>query len=598
MQGLTHRWVRRSESDLGPGMGSGVAVVPCAVGAGVSPLVARVLASRGMVEEEEVRAFCNPSLRQLHEPSLMAGLERAAGRVLMALERGEKIVIYGDYDVDGLCASAILFHTLSALGGGSSRVETYVPHRLDEGYGLHVEAMEQLAAAGAKLVVSVDCGVTGFAAASRVRELGMDLIITDHHALPPEEKGLPEAYSVVHPRLRGEDGSTYPWGELCGAGVAFKLAWRLATMRQGSERVSPEMRDLLLEMLGLAALGTIADVVPLQGENRIIARFGLSHLKRSKLVGVRALLEASSLDGEEIDSERAGFALAPRLNACGRMGHAKDALEMLTVAPPERARAIARDLNQHNADRRETEQTIFEQACEAAERAGMTSSSHRAIVLADERWHAGVVGIVCSRLIGKFHRPTLLLQRGSETSHGSGRSIDGFNLHAGLSGCGDILEKFGGHDMAAGLVVRNERLEEFVARFVECANAGVSQEMLTPALKVDADATIEELDSWSVKQLSALGPFGRGNPRPCVVLRGVRALRDAEVMGKNGAHLNVQVGPVDGGGKVIRLVGWRWGDRRSALRAGTALDVAVHPKVSVWNGIERVEGEICDVLRR
>lgn len=575
----------------------------------VSPLVARVLWSRGITDAGEMHAFCNPSLKQLHDPVLMPGLERAAGRMLAALRDGARIVIYGDYDVDGLCAASILFHTLTALaremGRDGAGIETYVPHRIDEGYGLHVGAIEALAAAGTRLVVSVDCGVTGFAAAARARELGLDLIITDHHALPPAEKRLPEAYSVVHPRLVGANGATaYPWGELCGAGVAFKLAWRLATMHTGGERVSPHLRDLLLEMLGLAALGTIADVVPLQGENRIIARFGLAHLKRSKLTGVRALLEASGLDGEEIDSERAGFALAPRLNACGRMGHAKDALEMLTVAPADRARAIARDLNQHNADRRETEQRIFEQASEAAEKAGMTGPNRRAIVLADPRWHAGVVGIVCSRLIGKFHRPTLLLQRGEETCHGSGRSIDGFNLHAGLSGCADLLEKFGGHDMAAGMVVRNERLEAFTERFIGAANAGVSEAMLTPALSVDADATIEELDAWSVKQLNALGPFGRGNPRPCVVLRGVRALRDAEVMGKNGAHLQAQVvaetGEVKPGamGRALRLVGWRWGDRRSALRAGMRVDAAVHPKVSAWNGIERVEGEICDVMAR
>ncbi len=570
---------------------------------GVSPLVARVLASRGMVDPVEVQSFCNPSLRQMHDPSLMPGLDRAAARILDGVSRGEKVVIYGDYDVDGLCAAAILFHTLKMLGGPGARVETYVPHRLDEGYGLHADAMEQIAGSGARLVVSVDCGVTGFEAAERARALGMDLVITDHHALPGEDRGLPRAHSVVHPRLRGEDGAMYPWGELCGAGVAFKLAWRLATMHQGSERVSAAVRDLLLEMLGLAALGTIADVVPLQGENRIIARFGLAHLKRSRLAGVRALLEASGLSGgegpgEEIDSERAGFALAPRLNACGRMGHAKDALEMLTVAPLERARAIARELNHHNTERRETEQRIFEQACEAAERAGMTGPGCRAIVLADERWHAGVVGIVCSRLIGKYHRPTLLLQRGAESCHGSGRSIDGFNLHAGLASCADLLEKFGGHDMAAGLVVRNERMGAFAARFVEAANAVVSPEMLTPALRVDAEASIDELDPWAVKQLNALGPFGRGNPRPCVVLRGVRVLRDAEAMGKNGAHLQVQVCDGDRAGRALRLVGWRWGDRRSALRAGVEIDAAVHPKVSVWNGLERVEGELCDVAAR
>ncbi|MFZ4576702.1 MAG: single-stranded-DNA-specific exonuclease RecJ, partial [Phycisphaerales bacterium] len=485
------------------------------------------------------------------------------------------------------------FHTLNALTpqGIAARVSTYVPHRIDEGYGLHVDAIEQIVGAGATLIVSVDCGVTGFAAAARAAELGVDLIITDHHALPPQEKGLPRAYAVVHPRLPGA-GASYPWGELCGAGVAFKLAWRLATMDQGADRVRGPVRDVLLDMLGLAALGTIADVVPLQDENRVIARFGLEQLKRSRLTGVKALIDASGLGGEDIDSERAGFALAPRLNACGRMGHAQAALEMLTVASPERAAAIARDLNAFNTERRETEQRIFDQACELAEAAGMTGADRRAIVLSDERWHAGVVGIVCSRLIGRYHRPTLLLQRGENTSHGSGRSIDGFNLHAGLSSCADLLEKFGGHDMAAGMVVSHSRYDEFVERFTGACNDGVSHEMLTPALKVDCDALMEELNPDAVRQLSALGPFGRGNPRPCVVLRGVKPLRDAEAMGKTGSHLQAQIGS---GGRALRLVGWRWGDRRSALRGGVSVDVAIHPKVSKWNGVVRVEGELCDV---
>lgn len=562
---------------------------------GVSPLVSRVLAGRGMTEPVEVRAFCSPSLKQMHDPVLMPGLERAAARLLEAVKTGESVVVYGDYDVDGLCAASILFHVLRGLtpAGVEARVSTYVPHRIDEGYGLHVEAIEQIKAGGAALIVSVDCGVTGFEAAARARELGVDLIVTDHHALPPEEKGLPDAYCVVHPRL---SGSAYPFGDLCGAAVAFKLAWRLATMQQGSERVSDSVRVLLLEMLGLAALGTIADVVPLRGENRVIARFGLDHLRRSSLVGVRALIAASGLDGEEIDSERAGFALGPRLNACGRMGHAQAALEMLTVAPAARAAEIARELNRLNQERRDTEQRIFEQACERAEALGMTGADRRAIVLSDERWHAGVVGIVCSRLVAKYHRPTLLLQRGEGESHGSGRSIDGFNLHAALVACADRLDKFGGHDMAAGMRVAHESFDAFVEQFTRVCNEGVTQEMLTPSLRVDCDATLEELTPESVRQLTALGPFGRGNPRPCVVVRAVRAMRDGEAMGKTGAHMQAQVRGPDGSGlRAMRLVGWRWGERRSAVRAGVPMDVAIHPKISEWNGAVRVEGELCDI---
>lgn len=587
MMGLTRRWVRREVEGCGAGGGPASGVVP--------PLVQRVLAARGRVDPAEVRAFCFPSLKQMHEPSLMAGLDRAAERILEALDRDEPVVIYGDYDVDGVCAAAILFHVMRAISprGNDAKVSTYVPHRLDEGYGLHVEAMDALAREGARLVVSVDCGVTGFAAAARAAELGMDLIITDHHNLPAAELGLPGAVSVVHPRLAG---SAYPCGELCGAGVAFKLAWRLATMRSGSERADDRLRAVLIEMLGLAALGTIADVVPLSDENRVIAKFGLDQLKRSRLTGVRALIEASGLDGEEIDSERAGFALAPRLNACGRMGHARAALEMLTTADAPRAAAIPHELNRHNTERRATEKRIFDEACELAEARGMTGVDRRAIVLSDARWHAGVVGIVCSRLIGKYHRPTFLLARDSETSHGSGRSIDGFDLHAGLSACSDLLEKFGGHEMAAGLVVRNDRFDAFAERFTAYAGERVTEEMLTAPLGVDCEARVEELTVEAVRQLAALGPFGRGNPRPCVVLRGLTVVRDARAMGSNGAHMNVEVAAPGSRGPALRLVGWSWGERREHLRAGTRLDVAIHPSLNAWNGTVSVQGELCDVM--
>lgn len=580
MQGLTHRWVGRG--DLGA----------IEAGRGTS-LVQRVLAARGVTRPDDVSAFLRPTLRQLHEPSLMPGLDRAAERVLAAIRRGEPIVIYGDYDADGLCAAAILYHAVRAIlpGGSATTVGTYVPHRLDEGYGLHEEAIAQIADRGAGLIVSVDCGVTAFGPAAVAKRHGVDLIITDHHALPPAEKGLPDAYAVVHPRLASN--VAYPYAELCGAGVAFKLAWRLFTMSCGNERLPDSLRTLLLELLAPAALGTIADVVPLTGENRVIARFGLDQLRRSHLTGIRSLIEASGMEGSAIDSDRAGFVLGPRLNACGRMGHAREALEMLTTAERTRAAEIAGKLNAFNRERQETEKRIFEQAAEAAGRAGMTDPSSRAIVLADAGWHAGVVGIVCSRLVEAFGRPTILLARGEESCHGSGRSIEGFNLHEGLLACAGMLEKFGGHDMAAGMVVRNDRLDDFARAFGDWASARITTEMMSPTLRIDCEAGIDELTPDSVRELSSLGPFGRGNQRPCVVLRGVTPVRDAEAMGANGAHLNVQV---TADGKIVRLVGWRWGERRDRLRAGRRLDVAIHPIINSFRGEARVEGEIRDVM--
>jgi single-stranded-DNA-specific exonuclease len=357
---------------------------------GVPALVHRLLVARGIDSAEAQAAFLDPRLSQLHDPGLLPGIDRAVERLMAALKGGERIVIYGDYDVDGVTATAILYHTLRCAVPGA-KIESYVPHRVDEGYGLNAEAMEKIATDGPAVVISVDCGVTAVEPAARAKALGLDLIITDHHALAADGGELPDAYAIVHPGL---PGSAYPFADLCGAGVAYKVAWRLATTWCGSERVSKAFRDVLIECLPLAALGTIADVVPLVDENRVIARWGLTGLRRTSLTGLRALLEASELTGKNIDAYKVGFILGPRLNACGRMGHASEAVEMLTRADDERAMAIARQLNQLNKERQDTERLILNQAIRAAEQSGQLGDDSRVVVLAQDGWHPGVVGIV------------------------------------------------------------------------------------------------------------------------------------------------------------------------------------------------------------
>ncbi len=545
----------------------------------------------------------HPTLKMLHDPSLMPDMDRAAERLLRAARENEAIVIYGDYDVDGISASAILFHMLRHLEP-ACRVTTYVPHRIDEGYGLNADAIRTLASTeggGARVIVSVDCGVTAIEPARVARECGVDLIITDHHNPPATLADLPQAFAVVHPR---RPDSRYPFGDLSGSAVAYKLAWRLATLACGSDKVSPATREVLLELLGLASLGVIADVVPLQGENRVLARFGLSRLKHSTIVGMRALVEASGLAGENVGAYDVGFKLGPRLNACGRLGHAREAVELLTVAELDRSNVIAAQLTTLNNERRAVEKRISDQAAEEAIARGMTGPTRRAVVLAHDEWHAGVVGIACSRLVGLFHRPTILMHRDAATGecHGSGRSIDGFNLHGALEQCKHLLLGFGGHDMAAGVRVSEKYLSAFVETFTDVANRLLNADDLVATIPYDTDADLDELTTQAVRDLELLAPFGRENPAVRLRLGGLRVEGRPKVIGKTGEHasLFVKSASSDRGSvqfpRSLRLLGWGWAERLADLPVGAAVDVIIEPKISTWNGSGNVEAELVDLL--
>jgi single-stranded-DNA-specific exonuclease len=589
MRGLTHRWsILSPSSHAAPASNS---------------LLTRFLHARGYTNQFDADRFAKPKLTDLLAPSQLPGVDRAAERILSALRNRERIVVYGDYDADGICASSILFHTLQHLARvppvgssgptGASRndsalITTYIPHRIDEGYGLNTEAIESLARDDAKLIITVDCGITAHEPARAARRHNVDLIITDHHNPSAEHAELPDAFAIVHPRAVSTD---YPFHDLCGAGVAFKLAWRLFTLQEGSDKISEPARALLLDLLALTAIGTVADVVPLVSENRIIARFGLRRVKSTALTGLAALVSASGLAGEEITSEHAGFALAPRLNACGRLEHAGEAVELLTRADPARALDIARKLTRLNEQRRRAEKQIFDHACQLAEERGMTRDDRRAIVLAHSDWHPGVVGIVCSRLVGKYHRPAILLNELDGRLHGSGRSIDCFNLHAAIASCAPLLEKFGGHDMAAGLALSREHLDAFTEQFTDYANANLTPDHLTPELRIDCEASAGELTPQTITELLDLGPFGRGNPAPRLLLSNLPIARDAEPFGSGGDHMSLFIRD---GAREIRLIAWRWGNRRAQFRAGQRVTAVIEPKLNVWQGRTRVEPELHD----
>lgn len=604
MRGLTKRWKLGRCGDESAWAAASVAP---GVPAHLPPLVRRILAARGFADADDIQRFCEPKLSHLHDTALLPNVEVAARRLIEALRRDEQIVIYGDYDVDGITATAILYHTIKTVQPGA-RLRTYVPHRLEEGYGLNCEALRQLKSDGAGLVITVDCGITAVRAAQTAREIGLDLIITDHHEMPSHRSAvmdlnsevgdpvaieLPAALALVHPRL---PGSKYPFADLCGAGVAFKLAWHFAKLWCNSERVSQSLQHALVSMLPLAALGTIADVVPLVGENRVLASYGLRIIKQTPLAGLRALIEASGLADEKIDSHRVGFVLGPRLNACGRMGHAAEAVRLLTEASPEEAIAIARQLTQRNLERQAVERRIFDHAARLAEDQGMIRDDCRAIVLAHESWHPGVVGIVCSRMVERFGRPTVLLHHTREMCKGSARSIDGYSIYAGIGSASQYLTTWGGHAMAAGLALSPGHLPGFTQALVEHANAHIAMEDLTPSVTIDCEATLAEIDLDAVRAVQRLSPFGRGNHSPTVLVRQCVVTEAPRQMGPNGRHLALRVRQeLESVRKWIRAVWWSAGEHAANLAPGMHLDLAIEPKLNEWKDTISVEAEVRDV---
>jgi single-stranded-DNA-specific exonuclease len=622
MRGLTKRWTMATDC-LATAPAQPIQAV-----AHLPPLVQRLFAARGLADAEEIQRFCEPRLSYLHDSSLLPDIDIAAQRIIDAIRGNQQIVIYGDYDVDGITATAILYHTFKSVQPAAP-IRTYVPHRLEEGYGLNCEALRQLKSQGAQLVITVDCGITAVKSANTAREVGLDLIITDHHeirgqtsevrgprseitnqeqskpgpsemdassvtlATPRVVAELPNATALVHPNL---PGSQYPFADLCGAGVAFKLAWHFARRWCNSDRVSETLQKTLLNMLPLVALGTIADVAPLVGENRVLTAFGLRLIKQSPLVGLRALIEASNLADEKIDSHRVGFALAPRLNACGRMGHAADAVRLLTEAASDEALAIAKRLTQHNIERQGVERRIFEHAARLAEDQGMVGDDCRAIVLAHESWHPGVVGIVCSRMVDRFGRPAVLLHQTQELCKGSARSIDGYSIHDGIASAARYLTTFGGHAMAAGLSLPPAHLQAFAEALVAHANEHISVDHLTPSLTIDCEATLGELDLETVRAVQKMSPFGRGNRSPTLLLRQCTVAEAPRQMGANGKHLSLRLRQeMEGGRRWLRAVWWSAGERAADFAAGMQLDLAIEPKLNEWNGNVSVEAEVRDL---
>ena len=556
---------------------------------GISPLLARLLTLRGLGEPEAAHRFLHPSLDHLHDPARMLGMEAAVRRIVQAIEHKEKILIYGDYDVDGAMAVVILHSTLSLLG---AEVHDYIPHRFRDGYGMRPEVMEQASQQGFAVIISVDTGIRAHAVVERARELNLDCIITDHHlpAAPGEEaSGIPRALAVLNPK---QPNCPYPDKNLCGAGVAFKLAQALLQSRLAD---SARLARIISSLLKIVCIGTIADIVPLVGENRVIARLGLDGLRLPVNPGLKALIQTAGLDGKAITAGDVGFRLAPRINAAGRMESAEEVIEMFTVAGPERAQQVALKLNRLNSERQNAEKEILSEIDER-HRQQPESFTDTFLVLAGEGWHRGVVGIVASRMVDRFHRPALVISCESGTGHGSGRSIEKFHLLDALTACGDLFDRFGGHASAAGFALPVGRIEELRRRLNEYAAARLGPDELEPEMNVDAEIRFEDISPEMVEELERLAPHGYGNPRP------VFSTRDAQVSGRprllQDKHLKMQVAQQ---GRVLDAIGWRkgaWLEKLTNGGSSFSLDLAFRLERNYYMNQERLQLELLDLITR
>jgi single-stranded-DNA-specific exonuclease len=523
---------------------------------GLSDALGQVLVRRGLAEPQQARAFLEGV--EEHSPSAFRGIEEAVAVIAGHIRGATRITVHGDYDVDGICSAAVLVRALQALGAD---VDFYLPDRSSDGYGLNLRTVQRLAARGTRLLVTVDCAVTAVEEVAAARELGMDVVVTDHHA-PRSDGVLPRA-SIVHPRLCG-----YPFAELCATAVAYKLAQALYT---SAGRDPLELR----QDLDLVALATIADVVPLIGENRALARAGLRTLASTTKPGLRALMAVAGVDVSRVDERAVGFALAPRLNAAGRLYRADAGLELILTSDPARAVQIAEELNSANHERRAVERQIRFQA-----EAQMAEQGERsAYVLAGEDWHPGVIGIVASRMVEQSGRPVVLIALDAETGRGSGRSVESFDLLAGLSACGQSLLRYGGHSAAAGLEIERGRILEFTAALRTHADLLLRAEDLVPVERVDAIVDGGDLGMTLAEELHALAPYGRGNPGVSLMLADA-VFADSRPMGE-GKHVRFTVRTP---GARARAVAFGTGGRLP-VQDGEPVRATFTLEVNEWNGV-------------
>jgi len=533
--------------------------------------ICRLLALRGHVPAESAKRYLRPRLDQLLPPEQLLDLGRAVDRLVRAIRGGETILVHGDYDVDGMSSTTLLTKAFRALG---AKVVPFIPRRLADGYDLTEAGVRAAQEAGATVVVTCDCGTSAVAPVSTLQAAGIDVIISDHH-LPGGD--LPNAYAILNPKRPGCGSEDK---DLAAVGVAFKLALAVTRALGGNE-------NLVFGMLDLVALATIADIAPLRGENRVFARYGLKMLAETQNLGLRALIRSAGLEGKPLTAGRIGYILAPRLNAVGRLGHALRGVELLTAQSEHEANIIARELEELNAKRQDIDRATLEQARRRV--LALDLEETFGIVLAEEGWHPGVIGIVASRIVEEFGRPTILISLDGEEGKGSGRSISRFDLHAGIGGCRHLLQRFGGHRSAAGITIARDRVDEFTRCFNEAARAVLSLDDLVPELRIDLEVALADLTPGFESLLRHLEPCGIGNPSPMLLTRGVRLAAAPRIVGQGGLKLRLQTDH-----EPLEAVGWSLGHRIGEIDVNRPLDVAFRLERDEYQGVSRLQAKLAD----
>ena len=538
----------------------------------INELLATILVNRNIINEEDIRLFLNPTREDFYDPFLIKDMDIAVDRILQAIDKKEKVTIYGDYDVDGITSITVLKSFLKDIG---LEANFYIPNRLEEGYGLNKNAIDKIKQNGCDLMITVDCGISAIEEIEYANSLGIETIVTDHHEAGNE---LPKAIAVIDNKRKD---STYPFRELAGVGVVFKLTQALG-IKLGLKE------ETYLKYLDIVCVGTISDIVPLVDENRVIAKLGLMLVKQTRNIGLKSIINSSGYT--KIDSNTISFGVAPRINACGRMGKAEEALELFLSSDIQEVRTLTQKLNEHNRKRQETEKSIFENALQKIEKEHL--EKNKAIIVGGENWHHGVIGIVSSKITEMYFKPSILLSFEEDgIGKGSGRSIPGFDLHDALMKCLDTIEKFGGHSMAVGITIKKDKLEEFKKEFEEIATESHIEEIV-PIINIDAKIALGDINKEMVESLKQLEPFGEANKMPIFAFKNLKI--DSIRALSEGKHLKLTLKEDN---YIINAIGFNIGNLSEEYRIGDKVDIAGVLEINTFNGVDNLQINIKDIMK-